>query len=373
MEDKRPIKISFLIPSSEIGGTERMLILMLEGLPSDIFSPPAVFAIRGPGKFTRELEKRGIRVYTFNLKTRPFDFIRILSAIKNESPDILHTFLFYGNITGRIIGKILKIPIVISSQRSTDPWRKKYHWIMERLTAGWTDIIISNSYKGRDILIKRAGIPPEKIKVIPNGIRLNITVKKITRESLGIGPDEYIVGTVGNLRKAKGHIYLILSAPFILKELPNTRFVIIGEGELKDLLIKETKRIGVFEKFVFTGFVDNPADIVSLFDVFVFPSLWEGCPVALLEAMMLARSCVAFPAGDIPYIVENGINGVLVEDRSSEALARAVVSLLKDKELRERMGKAAYKRVCEHFSLEVMMKGYISVYLECLAKRRERR
>ncbi|MCM8761985.1 MAG: glycosyltransferase [Candidatus Omnitrophica bacterium] len=364
MEDKKGlIKISFLIPSSEIGGTERMLLLMIENLPADIFSPPVVFTIKGYGRFIDELRARGIRVYTFNLKSRPLDFIKLLYYIKRESPDILHSFLFYGNLIGRVIGKILKIPVVISSQRSTDLWRKRYHWIIDRLTAKWADIIISNSFKGKDVLIDKGGISSSKVIVIPNGIKISEPDRKITKEELGISPSEYIVGNVGNLREAKGHIYIISAATIILKDFPNTRFIIVGEGELKRFLIKEAERLGVLDRFIFTGFLNSPSSIISLFDVFVFPSLWEGCPVGLLEAMMLGKSCVAFPVGDIPYIIEDGVSGILVEYKSSEKLASAVVSLLKDKKLREDIGIAANKRVLEYFSLEVMMERYISTYL----------
>ena len=366
------IKISFLIPSSEIGGTERMLLLMIENLPADIFSPPVVFTIKGYGRFIDELKKRGIRTYTFNLKFRPFDFIKLLYCIRKESPDILHSFLFYGNLTGRVVGKILKIPVVISSQRSTDPWRKRYHWIIDRFTAKWADIIISNSNRGRDVLIEKAGISPGKIRVISNGIRLSKPEREIKREDFGIASSEYIVGTVGNLREAKGHIYIISAAPLILKEFPHTKFIVVGEGELKYALIKETERLKISDRFIFTGFVDNPTDIVSLFDVFVFPSLWEGCPVGLLEAMMLGKSCIAFPVGDIPYIIEDGISGLLVEYKSIEKLASAVITLLKDKKLREYMGNAAHKRVVEHFSLEIMMKEYISTYLELIDFKRKK-
>lgn len=374
MEDKKGlIKISFLIPSSEIGGTERMLLLMIENLPSDIFSPPVVFAIKGQGRFTDELKKRGIKTYIFNIKFRPFEFINLLFSIRKESPDILQSFLFYGNLAGRIAGKVLKIPVVISSQRSMDLWRNRYHWIIDRLTSNWTDIIISNSFKGREILVKKGGISSKRITVIPNGIKVPESIKVMEKEKLGIGSSEYIVGTVGNLREAKGHIYLIRGAPLILKEFPDTRFIIVGEGELKGFLIKETERLGVAHRFIFTGFLDSPLSIVSLFDIFVFPSLWEGCPVALLEAMMLGKSCVAFPVGDIPYIIEDGKSGLLVEYRSAEKIASAVITLLKDKKLREDMGNAAYKRVVEHFSLDVMMKKYIETYLKLVDSKGKKR
>ncbi|MCX8082800.1 MAG: glycosyltransferase [bacterium] len=373
MEDRQKlIRIAFLIPSSEIGGTERMLLLMLDNLPADMFYPPVVFTLKGYGKFPEELKKRGVKTYTFNLKSRPFDFIKLFYCIKKESPDILHSFLFYGNIIGRITGKVLKVRVVLNSQRSTDPWRKKYHWLIDHITANWTDMIISNSFKGKEVLITEGRISPEKVIVIPNGIKLPEFERGITKEQLGISPCEYIVGTVGNLREAKGHIYIVKSAPLILKEFPNTKFIIIGEGSQKNFLMKEIERLRISDRFIFTGFVDNPYSIVSLFDVFVFPSLWEGCPVGLLEAMMLGKSCVAFPVGDIPYIIEDGISGLLVDYKSVDKLADGVIKLLKDKEMRDRLGQGAYKRIIGQFTFDSMMKKYISVYDEYIALKRNK-
>jgi len=366
MENKK-IKVSFLISGSEIGGTEKMLIDMAERLPRDDFFPPVVFAIRGSGTFTIELRKRGIKVHIFDMRRNPFRFFSLLLSVRRESPDVLHSFLFYGNLAGRICGRLLGIKAVISSQRSTDDWRKKIHWLADGLTAKWADAIISNSHSGKRALVNKAGIKPSAITVIPNGIELPPVDATFSRGDFGIRPGELVVGTVGNLRKPKGHIYLVLAAPLVLEKLPDTRFMIVGQGELQQYLLDEAKKAGVAEKFVFTGFIKDAAKIIRLFDVFAFPSLWEGCPVGLLEAMGAGKPCVAFPAGDVPFIIDSGKNGIIVRDRSHEELAQGILKLLGDRNLREETGRNARKRVEESFTFEGMMEQYVSVYRTTVA------
>lgn len=367
MEDKKRIKISYVISGSEIGGTEKMLMDMAENLPQDSFYPPVVFAIRGRGRFTEELQKKGITVHIFNLRNNPFRFISLLRSVKKESPDILHSFLFYGNLAARLCGKLLKIRAVISSQRSTDDWRRKIHWLIDGFTAKWTDVIISNSRSGKQALVEKARINPSKIEVIPNGIKKNPSMSTVSGKEFGIQPGELVVGTVGNLRKPKGHIYLVSAASLVLKKFPNTKFIVVGQGELKQQLVEETEKAGIAANFVFTGFIKDAVRVIRLFDVFAFPSLWEGCPVGLLEAMGEGKPCVAFPAGDVPYIIEDGRNGLLIPDRSPEKLAAGIMKLLGDKNTREEMGRNAKKRAEESFSFDGMMEAYISVYKKTVA------
>ena len=361
MEDKR-IKIAYVISASEIGGTEKMLLLMIENLGTEKFQPPVVFALKGRGKFTEELRKIEIKTYTFNLKKNPFLFIPFVKAVKRESPRILHTFLFYGNLAGRICGRMLKIPVVISSQRSIDAWRKWYHWKIDGFTSRWADLIISNSFAGKDVLAAKSRIPSCKIAVITNGISLDKRESAVDRRSLGVKRTGVVVGTIGNLRKAKGHIYLVKAAEIVLKEFPLTTFVITGEGNLRGYLLREADKRGIADNFVFTGFRADAEEVVQLFDIFVLPSLWEGFPVSLLEAMKYARPAVAFAVADVPFIIEDGKSGFVVPVKSHEQLALKIMALVKDGELRKAMGQRGEKRLKERFSLERMLRDYTAVY-----------
>ncbi len=367
MENKNLIRISYVISGSEIGGTEKMLIDMAENLPSEVFYPPCVFAIRGEGTFTGELRKKGIRVRVFDVRKKPLQFIGLIMSIKRELPDILHSFLFYGNLAGRLCGRILGIKVVISSQRSTDDWRRKIHWLVDGLTARWADFIISNSYSGKDVLVEKSRIPPAKITVIPNGIKTEVLSDTFSPADFGILPGQAVVGTVGNLRTPKGHIHIVEAAPAVLAKFPGTKFVIVGQGELRRNLEQEAGKRGIAENFIFTGFIKNAARVTRLFDIFVFPSLWEGCPVGVLEAMGQGKPCVAFSAGDVPYIIRDGIDGLLISGRSSGELAKEIIKLLGDEDLRIQMGANAKKRVFEHFSFDGMMNSYVSFYKKAVA------
>ncbi|MCS7180757.1 MAG: glycosyltransferase [bacterium] len=356
------IKIGFLIGSSEIGGTEKMILTLSKNLDKNIFDI-VFFCIKGQGKFTNKIKDEKFKIYVTNLKKNPFSFISLMFYIKKEKVDILHSFLFVANIVGRIYGKILKIKVVISSQRSTDPWRKWYHWLFERITKNFVDIIISNSYTAREVLVKKGKIPRKKIKVIPNGIELPEKKEKIDKDYIAIG-------AIGNLRKAKGYFYYIESAKLVIEKFKNVKFYIIGEGEMREAILKKIKKENLEEYFILTGYVENIYEYLKIFDIFVLSSLWEGCPVSLLESMGYGVPSIATNVGDVPYIIENGKDGFIVEKGNSEQIAEKIIKLIKDKNLREEIGNKAREKIKKYYSFETMVRAYASIYLEEFDKKR---
>jgi len=353
MKDK--IKIGYMIGSSEIGGTEKMILMTIKNIDKNIFDF-VFFCIKGNGKFTEKLKEENFKVYVFNLKKDPFSFIKLFLYIKKEKIDVLQTFLFVANILGRIYGKLLKIKLLISSQRSTDPWRKWYHWLLERITKNFVDIYISNSYAGKEILVKKAKVPRKKIIVIHNGIEIPEKIEKLKKEYIAIG-------TIGNLRKAKGYFNLIKAANIVVRRFKNVKFYIVGEGEMKDEILERIRNEKLENFFVFTGYVENVYDYLKIFDIFVLPSLWEGCPVSLLESMGYGIASIATDVGDVSYIIDNGIDGMVVEKNDYIKLAEKIIYLIENWEERERMGERAKEKIKRYFSCEEMVKKYASIYL----------
>ncbi|MFN4226732.1 MAG: glycosyltransferase [Candidatus Ratteibacteria bacterium] len=349
------IKIGYLIGSSEIGGTEKMILTLAKNLNKDTFEV-IFFCIKGEGKFTKKLRNENFKVYVVNLKKNPFSFITLFFLIKKENLDILQSFLFVANILGRIYGRILKIKLIISSQRSTDPWRKWYHWFLERITLRWVNLIISNSYSAREILIKKGKIPRKKIKVIPNGIEIPEKIEKIEKK------DYIVVGSIGNLKKAKGYFYLIEASKIVIEKYKNVRFYILGDGELKQEILKKIKENGLEQYFVLTGYVEDIYDYLKIFDIFVLPSLWEGCPVSLLESMGYGIASIATDVGDVPYIIENGQTGYIVKKGDYKKIAEKIIELIENKSLREKIGQKAREKVKKDFCFEEMVKAYASIY-----------
>jgi glycosyltransferase involved in cell wall biosynthesis len=352
---KNKIKIGYLIGSSEIGGTEKMILTIAKNIDKNLFD--FVFlCIRGEGKFTEKLRKLNYKVYVLNLKKNLFLFIKLFIYIKREKIDILQSFLFLGNIIGRIYGKLLKIKLIISSQRSTDEWRKWYHWLIERITKNFVDVYISNSYAAKDVLIKKAKVPRKKIKVIHNGIEIPEKVEKLKRDYIAIG-------SIGNLRKAKGHFNLIKAAKIVVEKYKNVKFYIIGEGELKEGILKMIKEEKLENFFILTGYVENVYSYLKIFDIFVLPSLWEGCPVSLLESMGYGIASIATDVGDVSYIIENGKDGFIVEKNDYLKLSEKIIYLIENEEERKKIGEKAREKIKKYFSCEEMVEKYASIYL----------
>jgi glycosyltransferase involved in cell wall biosynthesis len=171
-----------------------------------------------------------------------------------------------------------------------------------------------------------------------------------------------IVGAVAALTQEKGHKFLIDAAALVVREVPDARFVILGEGELRPALERQVKELHLDKHVLLPGFRADILSFIRSFDVFVMSSLAEGLGTSLLDAMALSKPTVASDTGGIPEVVAHGETGLLVPPRDHRALASAIAELLKDRKRRERMGAAGLERVNRMFSAEQMVEKTIQVY-----------
>ena len=171
-----------------------------------------------------------------------------------------------------------------------------------------------------------------------------------------------VVGNVAALVPHKGQRYLVDAAHLVVQEMPDVRFIILGEGELREHLEKQVHEYHLEKHVLLPGFRTDVLGCIKGFDLFVMSSVTEGLGTSLLDAMACGRPIVATEAGGIPEIVEDGVNGRLVPPRDAGALARAIVDALKDEPLRSRMGAAGLARVNERFTVERMVAETVSVY-----------
>ncbi len=177
------------------------------------------------------------------------------------------------------------------------------------------------------------------------------------------------MGTVSHIRPEKGHRYLIEAAGLVLEKRPDVRFVVVGRektpqelNRLEDL----AHYLGIRDKIIFTGFRQDAFQLMTTFDVFALPSLWEGFAVVILEAMSLGKPVVATHVGGIPEVVEDGVNGFLVAPRDSKQMASRILDLVNNEVLRHRMGEEGKKKIRERFGVEYMVKEVEQVYLSVL-------
>lgn len=351
-------KICYIIPSQEIGGTEKMLIMLADNIRKYGFQV-VVITMQKEGTFHKFLALHNIKYYALDLKKNPFaGILKAVYIFMKEKPCIVHSFLFAGNMFAKFMKIFFRIPL-ICSQRSTDNWKKTIHWKLEKITDFLCSMIISNSNAGKKILIEKTGIKPDKIVVIPNGIDIKKIAESVFDKKNNTG--EILVGSIGSLRKAKGFDILVEAASIVSRKRRDIKFMILGKGPLESYIRQQITRLGLNETVVLCGFIENVYNYMVSFDMVVIPSRWEGFPVVALEAMACGKPVIATTTGDLPEIVEHGITGLLVEPENPKEMADAILKVASNEKMREEMGKNAMIRV-ENFSLENMVREYRKTY-----------
>ncbi len=291
----------------------------------------------------------------------------IVKIIREYNIDIIHCHEIKGRLYGLLTAKYSHLPIITSH----------HNWIRNKLSTTIFEYLDAFYIRFFDRIIpvsssiwhmlRRYAIPADKMRVIINGIDLeekdHYNSRKIElRRSLHINEKNYIIGVVGRLSTEKGQRYFLEAARLILRERKDVSFVIVGDGHLREELEEFARSLKICEQIIFTGFRQDVETFYSLFDICIMPSLIEGTPMALLEAMAHEVCVVASDVGGIPDIINNMKNGILVQPRDSGAIARAVNLVLDDFNLQEKLVKNAVKTIHERFSADRMAAQYEEEY-----------
>ena len=217
------------------------------------------------------------------------------------------------------------------------------------------------------------GVPRERTAVVYEGIDVSHVAAAPplnVHAEFWLPTHAPVIGNVAALVPHKGQRYLIDAAPLVIREIPDARFVIVGQGELESALQKQIRNHRLERKVLLAGFRPDVLSLHKGFDVFVMSSVTEGLGTSLLDAMASVRPVVATRTGGIPEVVEDGETGLLVPPRNPQALAHAIVRLLRDEPLRQRMAAAGLARVSAHFSADRMVQQTLDVYARLVDRRR---
>jgi len=253
---------------------------------------------------------------------------------------------------------------------------RRMDYVPNRLFAPWlynraVDAVAAIS-TGVTRALEGAGVAPERITLIHSGVDCERfrpaaeAERAAARAALGVGAGEIALGTVGALETRKGHRVLLDALGALARGGIAFRCWIAGSGSQREALAAQISQLGLGHRVILTGGVENPCQLLSALDVFVFPSLKEGLGVALMEAMACAIAPVASSVGGIPEVVEHGRSGLLVSPASATELARALEGLIAAPALRREMGGAARARMVEGFSMTAMAARTIELYRNCL-------
>jgi glycosyltransferase involved in cell wall biosynthesis len=209
------------------------------------------------------------------------------------------------------------------------------------------------------------GIEPARIETVHDGVNLSFIDKQPAIDAhaaVWLPHGAPVVGNVAALAPHKGQRHLVAAAARVVREIPDARFVIVGDGELREALERQIKELALERHVFLTGFRSDALGLIKSFDVFVLSSITEGLGSAVLEAMACRRPIVATRAGGIPEAVIDGVTGLLVPPHDEPGLAAAIVRLLKDRTLAMTLADAGRTRVEDAFSVERMVSGTLEVY-----------
>jgi len=302
---------------------------------------------------------------------RLYHFIKILLFIKDKHIDIIHfnNFVYYPGI---LAAKLSRIPCVCHLRSLPVGYhtRKTGVTFLTKFFSRFIDcfIAVSEAVK-REYVIQ--GFNSKKISVIGTGIFIKDIQKKAAikdlRSEFKVAKDEFIIGTVARLSWEKGIINLIEAMPSILEKMHNIKCFIVGGGPLENELKERVNALGLRKNVILTGKTDNPYYILSSFDVFVLPSLKEGQGIVVMEAMALGIPVVASRVGGIIELVEEGIDGILIEPGNANSIYRTALSLLSDKTLRNKLSRNALIKTESKFLIKDKVEKIEKIYEKLLS------
>lgn len=319
-----------------------------------------------------DFSKAGVYVEDLNRsKMDPRTVFDLMKIIKRDKIQILHCHGYGAATFGRVAGLLSRTPVIVH-EHMVDESIPLYQKLADKILSPFTakGVAISNAVK--DFMTGPRAISEKRMQVIYNCVpndyfsHFSNEQKAVLAKNYGIPREKNIVGIVGRLDPVKGHADFLIAAAEVIKLIPDTCFVIVGEGELREELERLAGNLGITEDVLFLGHCHKVVEIISLFDLLVACSHSEGFSLAIAEAMAQGKAVVATAVGGIPEVVEHGKNGLLVPLKSPDKLAEAIITVLKDDELREQLGENGLQLCRERFMVSASVKLLGTLYADLL-------
>jgi glycosyltransferase involved in cell wall biosynthesis len=359
-------RVLHLIETSGPGGAERVLINIVENL--DRTRHESVICLLKEGWLAAQLRQRGFEPITIPQRKGhdPRWISQCVGLIRRKRIDVLHTHEFSMNTYGSVASWLTRVPMIATVHGKAyygERWRRRMAY---RLVARHAVQMVAVAEDIRRFLIDHVGATPGKLCTIYNGVDSKTVCTAAdgerVRYELGISKATTVIGTIANLYPVKGHTFLLKAAAQVARVSPETVWLFAGRGSLLGQLQEEARQLGIVDKVRFLGFRNDAGALLQAMDLFVLPSLSEGLPVSILEAMAAGRPVVATNVGGNREVIVEGKTGFLVPPGDSGALASQMVALLADRQLAQRFGTEGHTRVRENFTLERMVSAYERLY-----------
>ena len=320
-------------------GVKRLFAWMIPRFDRSRFNV-SLISLRKKDLSADTLEEFGIDVtYMARHKFDPATFPALLRVLRQKRADVVHLHGYGATTFGRLCAWRMGIPSILHehANHGDTPWFQK---VADRLLAPYTDLAIAVSESTREFTTRARLMPAERTKVVYLGAPLDEFARPRTwaevataRQALGIAPGSTAIGCITRLMPSKGNKFLIEAAPAILARHPDARIFIVGEGELRGELEAQARALNLGDRLVFSGFRRDVAAALAAFDIVVFPSLWEGTPLTVFEALAMGKPIVATDADGLRDVLTDRKDALIVPKGDAAALAAAVAHLLEDPQL----------------------------------------
>jgi glycosyltransferase involved in cell wall biosynthesis len=388
------IHVAHLIESLGSGGAERLLYTNLKQLASGPIRSTVVTVFSQPDEWAEPIRALGVPVVSLDCSSLR-DLMRGVSRmrgwLRRARPDLVHSHLWSANVIGRVAGRLSAIPVISSihnPDHEPEAWddgsgvsiaKRRAARLIDRWTArfGCERMIAVSDYV-RHSAQRHLLFPLDRIELIYNPIDVDTFMpgNSLGGEELlrayGIAADGPLLLNVGRVSPQKGMLYAIRAMPAILARHPGARLISIGQMSDRPWLAElraHAQQQGVADRVHFLGSQRDVASFLRACDLFVFPSLYEGMGIALIEAMATGRACVASAVGPIPEVMRNKVDGWLVQPADADELAHAVCLLLDDPAKRAALGAAAAETALAHFHPRSAAEKLTGVYKSSMQRR----
>lgn len=397
-KNHRVLHVVHLIEALGPGGAERLLYTNLKHFDRERVRSTVITVYPHATHWLEPIQALGVPVVPLNCQnTReiPKGIKNLRTWLLANKPDLIHSHLWAANIIGRIAGRLTGTPVISSIH---NPDHEEQAWadgadvslMKRRIVRGldrWTakagnDRLIAVSNYVKQSATRHLRVPLDSIDLVYNPIDIDsltdapATSRAELLRSCGLPADSIILLNVARLSPQKGLVYALRALPAIRKRFPSAHLVSVGattDPRWTEQLEREATELGVKDHFHVMGARRDVTDFLRACDVFIFPSLYEGLGIALIEAMAAGCACVASSAGPIPEVISDGEDGILVPPADSDAIAAAVCRLLEDESERLRLGTAASKTAFSRFQPQQSADALTRIYESVTAIKKNRR
>ena len=384
------IRVARVITRLNVGGPALQATLLTERLDPERYESLLVTGTEGPreGNHLALHRKTMEHVVVLPALHRELRALRDFAALgelirlfRRQRPDIVHTHTAKAGVLARLAACVTQVPVIVHTYHGHvfreyfGPARTRVFLAIERRLARRTDCLLSVSPTVRtELLALGVGTAP-KLLVMPLGLELDAFLgcertSGRLRAELGLGGSVPLVGIVARLVTIKAHEVFLEAAATLSRALPESHFVVVGDGERRSQLAAHAERLGLAARVHFLGWRRDLDRIYADLDLVALTSRNEGSPVSLIEAMTAARPVVATRVGGVPDLVEDGVTGLLAPPGDAATLAEAMRALLQDPERRRAMGAAGRKQVAPAFGAERLLTDMDALYTDLLRSKR---